>query len=347
MWNPFRKRAPGSLRVGDDVGGEIAVPTTLLEAFPDVEPAVIESLLKAHNGDAAMVSNAILETIGTNQLPPLKECMICLTEPRQTRFNCGHACCCAECTAILLAPGNAKCPNCRKPITSTITGDDENGVPIARQPTFEPPKGRGGVAPNIAATSSVRLGGCVRRMRVRLFECFQGLAPEAWRGANRLWQRILAPLTLMLSFMSVIFLVAQKDALPSPPSPPSPPPAPPHPVLLPSSLPLPPSPRLPPYAYMAWPSERSSEQDALATLCGALAACAWHGVRLRVCVASLTVGGTRMPVATTVARVGCLTVTLLLLGFVSGALSRASTRPSYFLLAYSDASHILHPTPPL
>ena len=72
----------------------------------------------------------------TRELGPLKECVVCLSAPRETRFDCGHACCCAACSAVLLAQPNASCPNCRAPIQGCRGGPDAIGVELARQPTF-------------------------------------------------------------------------------------------------------------------------------------------------------------------------------------------------------------------
>ena len=67
-------------------------------------------------------------------------CVVCLSAPRETRFDCGHACCCAACSAVILAETSARgplCPNCRAQISGARSGPDAGGVEIARQPTFE------------------------------------------------------------------------------------------------------------------------------------------------------------------------------------------------------------------
>eukprot|EP00964_Phaeocystis_antarctica_P121345 scaffold85016_cov71-Phaeocystis_antarctica.AAC.2 len=69
-----------------------------------------------------------------------RRCVVCLSAPRETRFDCGHACCCAACSAVILAETSARgplCPNCRAQISGARSGPDAGGVEIARQPTFE------------------------------------------------------------------------------------------------------------------------------------------------------------------------------------------------------------------
>ena len=62
------------------------------------------------------------------------DCMICLVEQRQVRFDCGHLVACKVCTDRLLGQ-RGSCPVCRQPIGRTIF----DGMPPlpGRQPTFE------------------------------------------------------------------------------------------------------------------------------------------------------------------------------------------------------------------
>ncbi|KAK8833425.1 hypothetical protein WA577_000390 [Blastocystis sp. JDR] len=49
-----------------------------------------------------------------------KECVICMTNPRDTCvLPCRHVCCCAECANTLRLQSD-KCPVCRKPITELV-----------------------------------------------------------------------------------------------------------------------------------------------------------------------------------------------------------------------------------
>ena len=49
-----------------------------------------------------------------------KECIICLTNPKNTiMMPCGHLCVCDEC-AIPITKSTKQCPVCRAAITSTV-----------------------------------------------------------------------------------------------------------------------------------------------------------------------------------------------------------------------------------
>jgi hypothetical protein len=67
-----------------------------------------------------------------------RECVVCLSEPRQTRFGCGHSVVCAGCFETLLREGG-RCPICREPARR---GQVQWGAQIALQETFVPPPGR-------------------------------------------------------------------------------------------------------------------------------------------------------------------------------------------------------------
>ena len=260
--NPFRTRS--TIAASEPPSSEEATED-LRQAFPDVELSVMTETLLKYGGDRDAAANELLSTMGTSQLPPLKECVICLSEPRETRFSCGHACCCLQCTTHLLAAGDAKCPTCRASITSTSTGADSEGVPIARQRTFEPQQ---------AAASSTCTSGGARSVHVRLFGCCQGcLSTGAWRAANRLWQRMLAPVVYLGLFLAVVVLESGMDLPTSGGDASSPMPSP---LLPPPSAPASEAP-----AVWVFPSRSSASRDALMTLAGALCACVWHGVRLR------------------------------------------------------------------
>ena len=56
--------------------------------------------------------------------------MICMSEPREVRFSCGHAVCCRGCAEGLLALGHP-CPTCRTTDISTV----EIGT-FTSQPTY-------------------------------------------------------------------------------------------------------------------------------------------------------------------------------------------------------------------
>ena len=67
-----------------------------------------------------------------------KECMVCLENPREVRFGCGHACCCLSCLDDLKASAAAKnepvlCLTCREPIDEQAS---ESGAHVANAPTF-------------------------------------------------------------------------------------------------------------------------------------------------------------------------------------------------------------------
>ena len=50
-------------------------------------------------------------------VPSRRICVICEDQPREVRFNCGHACCCGTCAALVRAKDNL-CPTCRTPLGS-------------------------------------------------------------------------------------------------------------------------------------------------------------------------------------------------------------------------------------
>ena len=232
-----------------------------------MEHVIITEVLSANSGDHEATSNQLRAIVGTNRLPPLKDCVICLCEPREVRFNCGHACCCSACTAHLQAMGDPRCPNCRAPITFSIAGGNAEGVPIARQPTFEPQPHRQASAGSPSGPRSQ-----VRNMHVHLFECCQGCIPRwTWYAAHRLWQRVLVPLAVLGVFLFLVTRGGHGNPT-SEGSPPTPPPAPAAPQGC----------RLSDCGeWRRYPTWRLSLIDALATLVGASGACVWHGIRLR------------------------------------------------------------------
>ena len=62
-----------------------------------------------------------------------RECVVCMSERRATRFGCGHASLCEACAAEL-QQRNGRCPNCRAPIRSV-----QRGTHISNEPTFISP----------------------------------------------------------------------------------------------------------------------------------------------------------------------------------------------------------------
>jgi hypothetical protein len=65
--------------------------------------------------------------------PLLRECVICMCEPRTVRFGCGHACCCRECADELQGGTQPRlCPACRAPIRVVV----DEGAHVACQDTF-------------------------------------------------------------------------------------------------------------------------------------------------------------------------------------------------------------------
>ena len=49
-----------------------------------------------------------------------KECMVCMTNPRDTCvMPCRHVCCCADCANTLRLQSD-KCPVCREPMTDLV-----------------------------------------------------------------------------------------------------------------------------------------------------------------------------------------------------------------------------------
>ena len=63
----------------------------------------------------------------------VRECVVCLTAPREVRFQCGHACCCSGCVASVVSLDNL-CPQCRAPLGDSPCVDE--GSHIRTQPTF-------------------------------------------------------------------------------------------------------------------------------------------------------------------------------------------------------------------
>ena len=58
---------------------------------------------------------------GIAAAPDVKECVVCMVNPRATRFGCGHALCCAHCADELVKRGDV-CPTCRCTITIADRG---------------------------------------------------------------------------------------------------------------------------------------------------------------------------------------------------------------------------------
>ena len=72
-----------------------------------IRPAGASSLVDARGGRPGIAAAA-----------DVKECVICMANPRAARFGCGHAFCCADCADELVmlvkrARGGDVCPTCR------------------------------------------------------------------------------------------------------------------------------------------------------------------------------------------------------------------------------------------
>ena len=72
-----------------------------------IRPAGASSLVDASGGRPGIAAAA-----------DVKECVICMANPRAARFGCGHAFCCADCADELVmlvkrARGGDVCPTCR------------------------------------------------------------------------------------------------------------------------------------------------------------------------------------------------------------------------------------------
>ena len=141
------KAAPASASAAGPSTSSAALVSTeqvdeLLARFVDIEPPIVLSVLEECQSDLELAAERLLDMLGTSALPPMKECVICLSEPRMTRFDCGHACCCLDCATALLAAPFPRCPIDRVRIRKFSVGPDADGVPIARQDTFESPPSR-------------------------------------------------------------------------------------------------------------------------------------------------------------------------------------------------------------
>ncbi|RVW55525.1 putative E3 ubiquitin-protein ligase LUL4 [Vitis vinifera] len=76
---------------------------------------ITQAVLEKHNGT---LSNSASE--GFNDNDSGKECVICMTEPKDTAvLPCRHMCMCSECAKELRLQSN-KCPICRQPIEELI-----------------------------------------------------------------------------------------------------------------------------------------------------------------------------------------------------------------------------------
>jgi hypothetical protein len=62
----------------------------------------------------------------------LRSCIVCDDAPRECRFHCGHACCCARC-ADLIANTGGRCPICRGASHPLLA----SGEQVGGAPTFE------------------------------------------------------------------------------------------------------------------------------------------------------------------------------------------------------------------
>ena len=252
----------------------------LTAQFPDVEPAIVMAVLEACENDEEMATERLFEMMGTNDLPPIKECVICLDQPRETRFSCGHACCCFDCANYLLGAANAVCPTCRSPVSTITSGPNADGVPIARQPTFEAQvhdASPGGPPPLSRAPSWSR--GWRARLHVWLTtQRNVRLSPEAWRCMHRLVGYGLVPACALTLYVAVHPRAHPTSTESMPPSPPTYPPFPPELEVddeLRSSESF-----LSAFAsILRWLARRSF--DAMATAFGAICSAIWNGISIR------------------------------------------------------------------
>ena len=114
----------------------------LVEAFDLLDEALAEAPEDAR--PAAPARMGPIEVVGASARDGAlieRECVICMSEPREVRFSCGHAVCCRQCAESLLALGHP-CPTCR---SSDITTADV-GVAVNVQPTYVQQRRGGGRA---------------------------------------------------------------------------------------------------------------------------------------------------------------------------------------------------------
>jgi len=96
------------------------------------EPAAGESALARPSVLVEGVSEEGVTSTSVAEVTSLRECVVCLSEPRAVRFApCGHAVCCAECGDELVRRVRP-CPACRAPIASVA----ERGAHVGAQETF-------------------------------------------------------------------------------------------------------------------------------------------------------------------------------------------------------------------
>jgi len=227
----------------------------LYSIFPDVDESVVEEALRACGGDKHSAVERVIDMLRDRELGPPEECVVCFDAPRQTRFSCGHACCCIECSDTLLAMAGARCPMCREPI-SLSPYTTTMGVELARQPTWMRPPSRQPTPQLPSRQSSGRprplLGRCLshsRRWRAWLFARLR-CSSTSWRLLG--WLTMLAAWCLFVLAASAIDShpfsnpFAQPPPPMLPPMPPQTPPLQPLPPLEPSPPEFPPAPCLPP-----------------------------------------------------------------------------------------------------
>ena len=94
----------------------------------------LEMILDTHDENAAGAPGSVGATPA--EATPFEEraCVVCDDAPREVRFRCGHACCCAFC-ASLIGERNGGCPICRAPSHPLLAV----GEHLREAPTFEMP----------------------------------------------------------------------------------------------------------------------------------------------------------------------------------------------------------------
>ena len=84
----------------------------------------------ARGAEARAVMAATEEGGATLTLLMPKQCVVCMAEPRQVRFQCGHCVCCESCAKRWRQAGGG-CPSCRMPMVIVERGE------LSRADSFE------------------------------------------------------------------------------------------------------------------------------------------------------------------------------------------------------------------
>jgi serine/threonine protein kinase len=101
----------------------------LPDALRQITSAISQSSEALAQGRLGTAGAGSASTVAADEL---RCCVVCDDAPREVRFRCGHACCCAEC-AKLVEHSGSQCPICRgrtHPLCAT-------GVHLRDAATFE------------------------------------------------------------------------------------------------------------------------------------------------------------------------------------------------------------------